>query len=157
MVSVFALYFNQLYCRDWLTGRAYYLLQLEPTHVENPEQRIQDDIGLLANLSLDLVTGVLNAIVTLASFLVRLWTLSGILPLRFAGFTLAIPGYMVWVALLYAVPVVGLNAIPGFPMDGALPATPTVTPVTGVAFVAVQHRDAQTCISGKALWRFRRS
>lgn len=114
VVAVFALYFNQMlqirwrrwltdqYCRDWLTGRAYYLLQLEPSHVENPEQRIQDDIGLVANLSLDLLTGMLNAIVTLASFLVMLWTLSGMLSLHLAGFTLGIPGYMVWVALVYA-------------------------------------------------------
>ena len=61
-VAVYALYFNQMlqirwrrwlterYYRDWLSGRAYYLLQLEPSHVENPEQRIQDDIGIVANL-----------------------------------------------------------------------------------------------------------
>ncbi|HSB70267.1 MAG TPA: ABC transporter ATP-binding protein/permease [Candidatus Methylomirabilis sp.] len=114
LVTVYALYFNQMlqirwrrwltaqYYRDWLTGRVYYLLQLEPSHVENPEQRIQDDIGLVANLSLELATGALNAAVTLGSFLVLLWTLSGTLPLHLAGLSLAIPGYMVWVAILYA-------------------------------------------------------
>jgi len=113
-VVVFALYFAQMlqirwrrwlteqYTGDWLTGRAYYLLQLEPSHVENPEQRIQDDINIVANLTLDLLTGVLNAVVTLASFLVLLWTLSGTLRFHLAGFALAIPGYMVWVAVLYA-------------------------------------------------------
>jgi vitamin B12/bleomycin/antimicrobial peptide transport system ATP-binding/permease protein len=113
-VAVFALYFNQMlqirwrrwlterYYRDWLSGRAYYLLQLEPSHVENPEQRIQDDIGIVANLSLDLTTGLINAVATLGSFLVLLWTLSGQLPLHVAGFSLTIPGYMVWVAILYA-------------------------------------------------------
>jgi len=114
VVAVFALYFNQmlqirwrrwlteLYYRDWLTGRAYYLLQLKPTHVENPEQRIQDDIGIVTTLTLELMTGLLNAVVTLASFLVLLWTLSGTLRVHVAGIALAIPGYMVWVALLYA-------------------------------------------------------
>jgi putative ATP-binding cassette transporter len=75
--AVYALYFNQMlqirwrrwlteqYYRHWLSGRAYYLLQLEPSHVENPEQRIQDDIGIVANLSLDLTTGLINAVVTL--------------------------------------------------------------------------------------------
>ena len=113
-VAVFALYFNQMlqirwrrwlterYYRDWLSGRAYYLLQLEPSHVENPEQRIQDDIGIVTNLSLDLTTGLINAVATLGSFLVLLWTLSGRLPLHVAGFSLTIPGYMVWVAILYA-------------------------------------------------------
>jgi len=113
-VAVYALYFNQMlqirwrrwlterYYRDWLSGRAYYLLQLEPSHVENPEQRIQDDIGIVANLTLDLGTGLINAVATLGSFLVLLWTLSGRLPLHVAGFSVTIPGYMVWVAIVYA-------------------------------------------------------
>jgi len=105
VVVVYALYFNQMLqirwrrwlteqCyRDWLTGRAYYLLQLEPSHVENPEQRIQDDIGLVANLSLELATGALNAVVTLGSFLFLLWTLSGTLRLHLRELSLGIPGY----------------------------------------------------------------
>ena len=112
--AVYALYFNQMlqirwrrwlterYSHDWLSGRAYYLLQLEPSHAENPEQRIQDDIGIVANLTLDLATGAVNSVATLGSFLVLLWTLSGTLPLHVAGVSLAIPGYMVWVAIVYA-------------------------------------------------------
>ena len=114
VLVVFALYFAQMlqirwrrwltdrYIRDWLAGRAYYLLQLAPSHVENPEQRIQDDINIVANLTLDLLTGVLNAVMTLASFLVMLWTLSGTLRVPVAGIVLAIPGYMVWAAVVYA-------------------------------------------------------
>ena len=114
VLVVFALYFAQMlqirwrrwltdqYTRDWLAGRAYYLLQLAPSHVENPEQRIQDDINIVANLTLDLLTGILNAVMTLASFLVMLWTLSGTLRFPLAGFSLAIPGYMVWAAIAYA-------------------------------------------------------
>ncbi len=114
VVAVFALYFTQMlqirwrrwlteqFSRDWLTGRAYYLLQLDRSPVENPEQRIQDDLGLIATLTLDLLTGLLNAVVTLGSFLVMLWTLSGPLHLHVRGLELTIPGYMVWAALLYA-------------------------------------------------------
>jgi putative ATP-binding cassette transporter len=114
VAAVFALYFNQLlqirwrrwltarYCRNWLADRSYYVLQLDPSNVENPEQRIQDDIGIVANLSLDLMTGLINAVATLGSFLLMLWTLSGALQLNIAGIAVAIPGYMVWVAILYA-------------------------------------------------------
>ena len=114
VTAVYALYFNQMlqirwrrwltdrYSSDWLAGRAYYLLQLEPSQAENPEQRIQDDIGIVANLTLDLATGAVNSVATLGSFLVLLWTLSGTLPVHVAGVTLAIPGYMVWVAVVYA-------------------------------------------------------
>ena len=112
--AVYALYCTQMlqirwrrwlterYSRDWLAGRAYYLLQLEPSRVENPEQRIQDDIGIVTSLTLDLLTGVINSLATLGSFVVMLWLLSGTLPLRLPGFSVVIPGYMVWVAILYA-------------------------------------------------------
>ena len=112
--AVYALYCTQMlqirwrrwlterYSRDWLAGRAYYLLQLEPSRVENPEQRIQDDIGIVTSLTLDLLTGVLNSLATLGSFVVLLWLLSGTLPLRLPGFSVVIPGYMLWVAILYA-------------------------------------------------------
>ncbi|PYO16597.1 MAG: ABC transporter ATP-binding protein, partial [Candidatus Rokuibacteriota bacterium] len=85
VTAVYALYFTQMlqirwrrwlterYSRDWLAGRAYYLLQLEPSRVENPEQRIQDDIGIVTSLTLDLLTGVLNSLATLGSFVVLLW------------------------------------------------------------------------------------
>jgi putative ATP-binding cassette transporter len=114
VTAVYALYFTQMlqirwrrwlterYSRDWLAGRAYYLLQLEPSRVENPEQRIQDDIGIVTSLTLDLLTGVLNSLATLGSFVVLLWLLSGTLPLRLPGLSVVIPGYMVWVAILYA-------------------------------------------------------
>ena len=114
VAAVFAQYFSQLlqirwrrwltgeYCRDWLSDRSYYLLQLDQSNVENPEQRIQDDIGIVATLTLDLATGLISAVATLGSFLVMLWTLSGTLHLTVAGLPLAIPGYMVWVAILYA-------------------------------------------------------
>ena len=114
VTAVYALYFTQMlqirwrrwlterYSRDWLAGRAYYLLQLEPSRVENPEQRIQDDIGIVTSLTLDLLTGVLNSLATLGSFVVMLWLLSGTLPLRLPGFSVVIPGYMLWVAILYA-------------------------------------------------------
>jgi putative ATP-binding cassette transporter len=114
VTAVYALYFNQMlqirwrrwlterYSRDWLAGRAYYLLQLEASHVENPEQRIQDDIGIVANLTLDLATGAVTSVVTLGSFLVLLWTLSGRLAVNVFGVSLTVPGYMVWVAIVYA-------------------------------------------------------
>jgi putative ATP-binding cassette transporter len=114
LCAVFALYFNQMlqirwrrwltevYYRDWLADRSYYVLQLEQSEAENPEQRIQDDIGITTTMTLTLALGLLNSLMTLVSFLVMLWTLSGTLTVHVAGLTLAIPGYMLWVAFLYA-------------------------------------------------------
>ena len=89
---------NERYLRDWLGGRAYYKLQLLDRGTDNPDQRIAEDLRLFVQLTLQLGLGLLSAVVTLASFVAILWTLSG--ALEVAGIT--IPGYMVWFAVLYA-------------------------------------------------------
>ena len=49
-----------------------------------------------------LFLGLLGAVATLVSFLFILWELSGPLSLAFIGIDATIPGYMAWVALIYA-------------------------------------------------------
>ena len=87
------------YLSDWLEGQAYYRLQLLDRGTDNPDQRIADDLNIFVDLTLTLALGLLSAVVTLVSFVGILWTISG--ALEVAGFT--IPGYMVWVALVYAI------------------------------------------------------
>ena len=81
----------------WLAERAYYRVALAGT-TDNPDQRIAEDIRLFVDDTLTLGLGLLRSIVTLLSFIIVLWSLSG--PLDIMG--ISIPGYMVWVALLYA-------------------------------------------------------
>jgi putative ATP-binding cassette transporter len=89
---------------DWLTDQAYYRMQLDQTTTDNPDQRIADDLNRFATQSLDLSLGLFNAFVTLVSFLAILWTLSGALTIPLGGgVEIAIPGYMVFAALIYAV------------------------------------------------------
>lgn len=89
---------TQRYIDEWMTGRAYYRLQLVDGPTDNPDQRIADDIGSFVGQTLVLSLGLLESVVTLASFATILWTLSG--PLTVYG--LVIPGYMLWVAIVYA-------------------------------------------------------
>jgi putative ATP-binding cassette transporter len=112
------------YIGDWLDSKAYYRLQLEADGTDNPDQRISEDLDRFTRQSLGLTvgtTGLLNAIVTLVSFLGILWSLSGSMAIPLGSFgTINLPGYMVWFALIYAVagtwltfkvgrPLVGLN------------------------------------------------
>lgn len=83
---------------QWLSDRAYYRIQLTDPLTDNPDQRIADDLRLFVGNTLALGLGLLDAVVTLVSFIGILWGLSG--PLTVLG--VDIPGYMVWVALLYA-------------------------------------------------------
>ena len=91
------------YLGDWLDGKAYYRLQLHGGETDNPDQRISEDLNRFTDMSLSLTLGLMNSIVTLFSFLGILWALSGpmTIPLGSLG-SVAIPGYMVWFALLYA-------------------------------------------------------
>jgi vitamin B12/bleomycin/antimicrobial peptide transport system ATP-binding/permease protein len=113
-LSVYAIYLQQMlqirwrrwltrkYLDAWLGNRAYYQLQLK-NGVDNPDQRIAEDVNQFTNYVLTLSLGLLTSLVTLGSFLVILWGLSGSadVPLGDWG-VVHIPGYLVWAALLYA-------------------------------------------------------
>jgi putative ATP-binding cassette transporter len=105
---------NERFLGEWLRDRAYYRLQLLERGTDNPDQRIAEDLNLFVSNTLSLGLGLLSAVVTLVSFVAILWTLSG--TLEVAG--LAIPGYMVWVALLYAGLGTGLTHVIGRPLIG---------------------------------------
>jgi vitamin B12/bleomycin/antimicrobial peptide transport system ATP-binding/permease protein len=83
----------------WLSHRAYYRLQFGNGVTDNPDQRIAEDLKLFIDSTLQLSLGFLRELVTLVSFVAILWQLSGSITLD--GIT--IPGYMVWVALGYAI------------------------------------------------------
>jgi vitamin B12/bleomycin/antimicrobial peptide transport system ATP-binding/permease protein len=93
---------DRLLC-SWLQGSTPYRMQLSADCVDNPDQRIAEDIKLFVSNTLSLGTGLLGAMVMLGSFMVILWGLSNAAPLTLFGHALPIPGYLVWVAILYAV------------------------------------------------------
>ncbi|PWS34630.1 ABC transporter ATP-binding protein [Falsiroseomonas bella] len=110
LIAVYQLYLRQAlqirwrrwlterYLADWLADRAYYRIALTDPVTDNPDQRIADDIRLFVDDTLALGLGLMNSVVTLFSFIFVLWSLSG--PLEVLG--ISIPGYMVWVAILYS-------------------------------------------------------
>jgi vitamin B12/bleomycin/antimicrobial peptide transport system ATP-binding/permease protein len=88
---------NDHFLADWLKDRSYYRLQLLDRGVDNPDQRIAEDLRLFVDNTLDLALGLLSSVVTLVSFTIILWSLSG----DFTIGGVAIPGFMFWVALIY--------------------------------------------------------
>ncbi len=94
---------TERYLSDWLHHKTYYLLQLSQNQdMDNPDQRISEDIEMFVWLTLRLSLDLLQDLVTVLSFILILWDLSGILTLSFGGYQISIHGYLVWVALLYA-------------------------------------------------------
>ncbi len=110
LIAVYQLYLRQalqirwrrwlteVYLNQWLGERAYYRMALTDPVTDNPDQRIAEDARMFVDDTLSLGLGLMNSVVTLASFVIVLWSLSG--PLTVFG--VDIPGYMVWVALVYA-------------------------------------------------------
>jgi len=94
---------TQTYLRQWLNTANHYRMQLLGDAADNPDQRIADDLQMFVQSTLAIGVGLLSSIVTLCSFVVILWTLSADAPLHIFGASFAIPGYLVWAALVYAV------------------------------------------------------
>jgi len=132
IIAVYSLYFTQMlqirwrrwltrrFLGYWLSNRTYYRMQFAQK-TDNPDQRISEDLDQFTSYVLRLSLGLLTSVVTLVSFIVILWGLSGpaTIPLGKLG-VLHIPGYLVWAALIYAGigtwltvkigrPLVGLN------------------------------------------------
>ena len=89
------------YCGFWLSNRNYYRMELTRTGTDNPEQRIEQDIHNFTNQTLIIVLTLLLEVMTLATFAVILWNLSGNITIPVFG-GVEIPGYMMWVAIVYA-------------------------------------------------------
>lgn len=87
----------------WLHYLSYYFLENFYKDTDNPDQRIQEDISSLSIGSLSLAVSLVEAIVTIFAFIYVLWTLSGVIHLSFGALgKINIPGYLVWVGIIYA-------------------------------------------------------
>lgn len=90
------------YLGRWLKDSTHYRMRTVGDPADNPDQRIAEDLELFTDRTVGLAVGLLNAVVTIASFAVILWMLSNRAPLTLFGYSVAIPGYLVWVSLIYA-------------------------------------------------------
>jgi putative ATP-binding cassette transporter len=121
IIAVYKFYITQLlelrwrawmtthYLQRWLSNQAFYRLELTrftlppnaQANPDNPDQRIQEDINQFTTYTISLTMGLLNSVVTLASFVGILWGLSGGFAFTLGGSEFNIPGFMVWMAVLY--------------------------------------------------------
>ena len=112
---------TNFYLDRWLKGQVFYTMELARFSTppagagggassvaggvtatpDNPDQRIQEDINKFTSFSVSLSMGLLNAVVTLVSFIGILWTLSGPISFNLGGQNFTVQGYMVWAAVLY--------------------------------------------------------
>lgn len=95
---------------DWLDGRAYYRDLFIDNTIDNPDQRIQQDVDIFTTAATDgltnkpsngttdtLLFGAVNAVASVVSFAAILWNLSG--DFNFFGFN--VPRAMFWAVFVY--------------------------------------------------------
>jgi putative ATP-binding cassette transporter len=87
---------------SWMTRKRAARISRAGEIGANPDQRIQADAQNLTEFTTDLGVGLIQSTVLLASFIGVLWILSRGIVLPIGDRYLAIPGYMVWAALIYA-------------------------------------------------------
>ncbi|OOF50458.1 ABC transporter ATP-binding protein [Rodentibacter genomosp. 1] len=112
-VSVYLIsyYIEQRFVIDWITwlndelagkwmgNRAYYKTQYLSANLDNPDQRIQQDVQSYVKTTLSLSTGVIDAVTSMISYTILLWGLAG--PMRVFGVN--IPHMMVFLVFAYVI------------------------------------------------------
>ena len=99
--------------RNWLThkilnqlfdGENNYLdLKRFSSEIDNIAQRIQEDVKIFVELTLNLGTEFLRSVFSLGTFVGTLWIVGGALTFAVLGLNIVIPGYLVWAALIVAI------------------------------------------------------
>jgi putative ATP-binding cassette transporter len=114
LVAVYAVFFAQMlqirwrqwmtrdFTEKWLADRAFYNISLSHSQMvgtDNPDQRIAQDLADFTNNSLSILLNFIYNLVTLVSFVTVLYVISGSIKI----FGVTIPGYMLWLAILYSI------------------------------------------------------
>lgn len=114
LAVTYAIYLNQMlqikwrqwltthYVQNWLADRAYYTISLSQNPgavIDNPDQRISEDLRDFTLNTLALGIDFITNIVNFFSFVFVLYSLSGIIK----PFGITVHGYLVWVALVYSI------------------------------------------------------
>ncbi len=86
----------------WLSPAQHFRMRLIAGPADNPDQRISEDIHSFVGNTMVLGVGFFGNLLRLIIFLQVLWVLSTAFPMTSFGLGFNIPGYLVWLAVLYA-------------------------------------------------------
>jgi vitamin B12/bleomycin/antimicrobial peptide transport system ATP-binding/permease protein len=99
LIIQWRVWLNEHMVADWLEGNAFDRGRFTPSRVDNPDQRIQEDVASFTSTSASLAIGAISSLVSLVSFTLILWQLSGPLPI----FGVEIPRAMVFTCYIYVI------------------------------------------------------
>lgn len=111
---------SRRFVSDWLEDDRHYRIQYLGEIADNPDQRISEDIRTYVTNTYSIASSIFSTVLTLAAFVQLLWGLSNLFhttegPLALGGLS-AVPGFLVWVCLGYAVLVTVIGHLIGRPL-----------------------------------------
>lgn len=101
------------YSGRWLQNASHYRIALAGS-VDNPDQRIAEDTRSFVNQTYNFALPLLTQVSTLVSFSIILWNIQ--VAFTIPGTSIAVPGYIFWVALIYAVAATWITHLIGRPL-----------------------------------------
>jgi vitamin B12/bleomycin/antimicrobial peptide transport system ATP-binding/permease protein len=103
----------------WMAEGRHYQLGLIAGDHDNPDGRIAEDIRVTTESAVDLGHALFYCILLFGTFIDVLWRLSGVVHVEIGGTVIPIPGFMVFIALIYSAVGTSLALWAGFPLVGA--------------------------------------
>ncbi len=103
---------NNTMLSHWLANKNYYRLKYEKDLPDNIDQRIEQDAREFITTTVDMIRGVINAIISIIEFTIILWGLSGLLTL----FGLEIPKGVVFFIYIFIITATALSVWIGYPL-----------------------------------------
>jgi putative ATP-binding cassette transporter len=104
----------------WMAqGRHYQLGLIAGGDHDNPDGRIAEDIRVTTESAVELGQALFYCILLFFTFVAVLWRISGVIEVNIGGTVIAIPGFMVFIALIYSAIGTSLALWAGFPLVGA--------------------------------------
>ncbi len=92
---------TNVYLNKWINNKNYYRMMLVKKPVDNPDQRIQQDLSAFASLTLTIFIKLGSEVANVITFSIILWTLSGAITITAFGGEFELYGYLFYTVIIY--------------------------------------------------------
>lgn len=92
---------TNVYLKKWLDNSKFYHIE-NNKKIDNADQRISEDLKEMTEITLHLSLGFISNLIKLVTFSVIIWRVSGTISFMIGELQINIPGYMLWISIIYA-------------------------------------------------------
>ena len=109
---------TEQFVNRWMADGRHYRMRVLGHDVDNTHLRIANDILIFMQKTHDIGYNLLGSMIALVSFSYILWGLSSVAPLVLFGVNVTFPGYLFWIAFVYALTATLIAHLIGKPLIG---------------------------------------